>query len=345
MIYLNCDYSEGGHPRIMDALMRTNMEQTVGYGQDEHCRHAAELIRKRIGRDDADIHFLVGGTQTNFTMIAAALRTHEAVISPARGHICVHETGAVEATGHKVIHIPATDAKLKAEQIDECMEFHADEHFVKPKLVYISQPTELGTVYSKAEIEAIRQKCDKYGLYLYIDGARLAVGLTCSACDMTIEDMARLSDAFYIGGTKNGMLFGEALVILNEKLKPDFRFVLKQKGGMLAKGRLLGIQFEEMFKDDLYFELGRHANHAADVLRDGLKAMGLDFVTDSPTNQIFPIFENHVLTKLSECCVYEDEGKIDENHRAVRFCTSWATPMKDVEELLCILKKIMGQQC
>ncbi len=340
MIFLKCDYGEGAHPRIWEALMKTNMEQCVGYSQDPHSRHAAELIKARIGRPDADIHFLVGGTQTNFTTICSVLRPHEAVISPGRGHICMHETGSVESRGHKVIHLPSVDSKIRAEQIDECVEFHADEHFVKPKLVYISQPTELGAMYTKAELLAIREKCDKHGLYLYIDGARLAVGLTCEACDTSLEDIANIADAFYIGGTKIGMLFGEAVVLLNDDFKKDFRFIIKQNGGMLAKGWLLGAQFEEMFKDDLYFELGKHANEVAKVLRDGLTELGVRFSSNSPTNQLFMIIPNEKIPEMDKYFIYEDEGKYDEGHRNVRFCTSWATPMEDAYKAIEIMKEI-----
>ena len=337
MIFLRNDYSEGAHPQILDALCKSNMDQTVGYGLDEHCLHAAELIKARIKREDADIHFLVGGTQTNFTAISAFLRPHEAVISSARGHICVHETGAIEACGHKIVAMPSQDAKLKAEQIDEAMAYHEDEHFVKPKMVYITNSTELGTIYTKAELLEIREHCDKYNLYLYLDGARLASGLTAPENHLTIEDIASLTDAFYIGGTKNGALFGEALVLLNPALKPDFRHILKQKGGMLAKGRLLGIQFEELFRENLYFELGEHANKMAELLRNGLLSKRYEFLTDSKTNQMFPIFSNEIVAFLEEQVSFEKEGKVDEQHQCIRFVTSWATQESDIEKLLNLL--------
>ncbi|MGN0711382.1 MAG: threonine aldolase family protein [Anaerovoracaceae bacterium] len=334
MIFFMNDYSEGAHPQILKALTETNMEQTVGYGLDPHCMNAAELIKKRIGKPDAAVHFFIGGTETNYTSIAAFLRPHEAVISPARGHICVHETGAVEARGHKIITIPTENAKLNPDLIDEEMRRHEDEHWVKPKMVYISNTTELGTIYKKAELEAIRKKCDKYGLYLYLDGARLASALTSPENDLTIEDIANLTDAFYIGGTKNGALFGEALVILNPKLNEDFRWILKQSGSMLAKGRLLGVQFEEFFKDDLYFKLGQHANDMAKLLRDGIAAKGYRFLTDSPSNQLFPIFPNELVAKLEKEVAFEKEGPVGDNEYSIRFVTSWATPEEDVKKLL-----------
>lgn len=342
MIYMGCDYSEGAAPQILEALVRTNMEQSEGYGMDEHCMNAAKLIKETIGRDDVDIHFTVGGTHTNVTVIASMLRPFEAVIAPETGHICRHETGGVEATGHKIVHMRTTDGKLRVEQIEEAVLFHSDEHFVKPRMVYISQPTELGTMYSLAELKAIREMCNKYNLYLYIDGARLAVGLTNSATDFKIEDLPDIADIFYLGGTKIGMLMGEAVVIVNDKLKPDFRFMIKHCGAMLAKGRLLGVQFEEMFKDKgkLYYELGSHANAMADKLRDGLGKMGFTFAVDSPTNQIFIRVSDAQAEALKEYCVYEPDGTLDPGYQRIRFCTSWATPESDVDELLKVLEEI-----
>lgn len=339
MIYFINDYSEGAHPRIMQALERTNMEQHVGYGEDMHCLNAARLIKKRIGREDVDVHFLVAGTQTNLIAISSFLRPHQAVISTIQGHICVHETGAIEATGHKIIAMPSGNAKLKPCQIDEAMAAHLDEHMVQPKMVYITNATELGTIYKKEELFEIRKKCDEYGLYLYLDGARLATALTCEENDLTIEDIAKLTDAFYIGGTKNGILFGEALVIANPILKEDFRFLIKQRGGLLAKGRLLGIQFEELFKDDFYFELAQNANDMAKLLKDGILNLGYKFVANSSTNLLFTVIPNKVHEELSKVCYYEAENPVDENNIAARFCTSWATPKEDVEELLRLLKE------
>lgn len=337
MIFLRCDYSEGAHPKVLDALIKTNMEQTVGYGEDPHCLNAAEIIKKRIGRTDSDVHFFVGGTQTNFTSITAFLRPHEAVISSERGHICVHETGAVEARGHKIITLPTTDAKLYAEQLDEVIRCHEDEHWVRPKMVYISNTTELGTIYKKAELQEIKKRCEKYGLYLYMDGARLASALTSPENDLTIEDIAQLTDAFYIGATKNGALFGEALVISNPELKKEFRWILKQSGSMLAKGRLLGVQFEAMFEEDLYFKLGQHANDMAQLLRDGITAKGYKFLSDSPSNQIFPIFPSELVAKLEQAISFEKEGPVGDSEYCIRFVTSWATPKEDIDKVLAML--------
>jgi len=340
MIFFRNDYSEGAHPKVMEALNTTNMKQTLGYGEDEYCAAAAEMIKNIIQRNDAEVHFLMAGTQTNFTAISAFLRPHEAVIAPARGHICVHETGAIEATGHKIVAMPTDDAKLRAEQIDEAVLFHCDEHMVKPKMVYITNTTELGTIYTKTELLEIRERCDKYGLYLYMDGARLASALTCEENDLTLQDIAKLVDAFYIGGTKNGALFGEALVLLNKELMPEFRYILKQKGGMLAKGRLLGVQFEALFKDNLYYDLAAHANKMAKQLREGISALGYSFIVDSPTNQIFPIFPNNMVAKLEEQCTFELERAMDETHTCIRFVTSWATPEEDVYKILQLIKEL-----
>ena len=340
MIFFRNDYSEGAHPAILEALVKTNDHQTIGYGEDEYCREAADLIRARIGRPDADVHFLVGGTQTNLTALSSFLRPHEAVISPARGHICVHETGAIEATGHKIIAMPTEDAKIRPEQIEEAVHFHCDEHMVKPRVVYITDSTELGTIYTLKELEEIREVSSRHGLYLYLDGARLASALTAPGNDVTLEDLARLTDAFYIGGTKNGMLFGEAIVILNDRLKEDFRYLIKQKGGLLAKGRLLGVQFKAAFENDLYFEMGTHANRMATLLRDGIRDLGYGFLVDSPTNQLFPVFPNSLVDKLYEVCSFEEEGPVDDDHRSIRFVTSWATPEADVHRLLEVIRQL-----
>lgn len=341
MLYFMNDYSEGAHPRIMEALVKTNMDQHVGYGLDAHCDNAKKLIQKRIGKLDADVHLLVAGTQTNTIAISSFLRPYEAVISTNLGHIAVHETGAIEATGHKIIEMPSKDGILKPEDIDKACKSHLDEHMVLPRLVYISNASEMGTIYKKAQLQAIRKKCDEYGLYLYLDGARLATALTCDDNDLTIEDIADLTDAFYIGGTKNGMLFGEALVILNPDLKPYMRHSIKQRGGLLAKGRLLGIQFEEIFKDDLFFEISRHTNEMSSLLRNGLKNLGLGLVTESPTNLSFVVLPNYIHKELSKHCYYEAERPFDENNMEARFVTSWATPKEDVEKLIDLLGKLI----
>ncbi len=337
MFYFKNDYSEGCHPRILDALKRTNLDQTVGYGLDEHCAEAAALIKKAVACETAEVHFLVGGTQTNLTAISAFLRPHHCVLAAATGHVNVHETGAIEATGHKVATRPTPDGKLTAPLVQDMVDEHTDEHMVKPGLVYLSQSTELGTVYTKAELESLYACCRQNGLLLYIDGARLACALTSQSCDVTLADLPGLCDAFYIGGTKNGMLFGEALVIVNDALKADFRFFIKQRGGMLAKGRLLGIQFEEQFRDGLYLELGRHANACAQRLQAGLVEKGYPLLQHSPTNLVFPILTPEQLERFSRLAVFEPWAHLSDGRTAIRLVTSWATRPDAVEGLLAAL--------
>lgn len=319
------DYSEGAHPRILQALIETNLEQVEGYGIDCYTLKAAQLLRQKIGRNDIDIHFFSGGTQTNLTAISAFLRPHEAIIAANTGHILVHETGAIEATGHKIISCEVTNGKLDPDHIKAAIAMHTDEHMVKPKLVYISNPSEIGSIYKKAELEQLSQCCKENHLFLFVDGARLGSALCSDENDMTLTDLATLVDAFYIGGTKNGALMGEALVICNAFLKDDFRFHMKQKGALLAKGKLLGIQFLELFKDDLYFDLARHANKMAGLLRNAIANAGYQFLTDSPSNQIFPILPNWLITKLEENYSFYVWSKVDHDHSAIRLVTSWAT--------------------
>lgn len=334
-----CDYSEGAHPQIIDALIRTNLEQTDGYGLDNHCWNAASLIKEKLGREDVDIHFLVGGTQTNLTAISAFLRPHEAVISAKTGHIQVHETGAIEATGHKILTEATPDGKLTPKEIQSAIDDHEDEHMAKPKLVYISNTTEIGSVYGKAELAQLSEICRKNNLILFMDGARLASALTSEENDLTLADIVGLVDAFYIGGTKNGALMGEALVICKESLKEDFRYHIKQKGGLLAKGRLLGIQFEELFRDDLYFELARHGNRMASILNKGFVDLGYSFLTRSPSNQIFPILPISLIEKLEEDYSFYRWKKIDEDHSALRLVTSWATEEVKVNDFVSKLNQ------
>jgi len=345
MIRFNCDYQEGAHPRILEKLMETNMVQTCGYGEDEVCDEARALIRDLCQAPDAYVQFLVGGTQANFTLLAAALRCYQGVISAETGHIAVHETGAVEATGHKVITLPQVNGKITAAQVDEYCSLHfgddSHEHMVMPKAVYISEATELGTVYNRAELSAMREVCDKWNLYLYIDGARLGYAMVSDGCDVDLPFMAQVADAFYIGGTKQGALFGEAMVILNDALKKDFRYVIKQKGGMLAKGRLLGLQFNELMRDGLYFDLARHAVDLAMKLKKALGAMGVAFLVDSPSNQQFAILPDAVLAKLSEKYSYSYQQRMDETNSAVRFCTSWATREDHVDALIADIEALL----
>lgn len=338
MIRFNSDYTEGAHPLILQRLTETNMEQTTGYGEDEYCQKAAELIRNVIKAPNAYVQFLVGGTQTNTTVIASALRPHQGVISAESGHINIHETGAIEATGHKVLSLPSLDGKLRAEQVENCIKAHlADEsmeHTVQPKMVYISNPTEYGTIYMKQELEAISKVCKKYGLYLFLDGARLGYGLACRSNNLDLPSIASFCDVFYIGGTKVGALFGEAVVITNDTLKEDFRYNIKQRGGMLAKGRLLGLQFITLFEDNLYFQISAHAAMLADRIRETLDEMGIKFKIDSPTNQIFPILPDTLLEELKKEFAYTYDARIDATHSSIRFCTSWGTREEHVDALL-----------
>lgn len=341
-ILFQCDYNEGAHPKILERLAATNMEQTVGYGEDAYCMAAAEKIRSACGDENLAVHFLVGGTQTNVTVIDSALRSHQGVLCAVSGHINVHETGAVEACGHKVLGLPSEGGKITAEQVEKAYKGHIEdgsfEHMVQPKLVYISNPTELGTIYSKTELTALSEVCRKNDLYLFMDGARLGYGLVSPGNDLTLEDIARLCDVFYIGGTKVGALFGEAVVIRNKELKKDFRYFIKQKGGMLAKGRLLGLQFDTLFTDDLYFEISRHGIALAEKLRAAFEEKGYPYLVPNRTNQIFVILPDAALEKLGEKFGYCYEHRVDESRSAVRFCTSWATKEENVDALIACIK-------
>lgn len=344
MIRFNSDYTEGAHERILQRLVETNMEQTDGYGNDPHCERAVSYIKSLCKSNEIDVHFLVGGTQTNLIVIASALRPHQGVIAVDSGHINVHEAGSVEACGHKVLTVPGTMGKLSAGQVKALCQEHIDdvnrEHAVQPKMVYISNPTELGTLYSKAELTAIHEVCRKYQLFLFVDGARMGYGLMAPGNDLTLEDYARLTDVFYIGGTKVGALFGEAVVICNDVLKTDFRYLMKQKGAMLAKGRLLGIQFETLFEDGLYFEISAHAVRMAEKLRVAFREKGYPFLMENPTNQIFPIMPDAQLETLSKEFAFSLWERIGEGRSAARFCTSWATKEENVEKLIQALRDL-----
>lgn len=337
MIYFNSDYLEGTHPSIMKRLMDTNMAQSVGYSEDEYCAAAREKIKAACETPDADVHFLVGGTQTNTTVIASILRPYQGVIAPTTGHINCHETGAIESTGHKVLALPTDNGKITAQQIEEYYLWHHTspdfEHIVMPGMVYISYPTEGGTIYSKAELTAIYETCQRCGLPLYIDGARMGYGLMSDECDLTLPELARLCDVFYIGGTKVGALFGEAVVVMNPALKKDFRFFMKQRGGMLAKGRLLGIQFDTLFTDDLYLKISRHAIDMAHQIREIFVSAGYPLLFDSPTNQQYPIMPDSELAEIGKNFGYEYWERVDETHSGVRFCASWATKQENVDAL------------
>ena len=345
MVYFTSDYTEGCHERILQRMMQTNLEQTPGYGTDYHCMNAARYIKGECGREDIDVHFLVGGTQTNLTLIDAALRPHQGAVCAESGHIHVHETGAVEATGHKCMTLPSSDGKITAEQVANLVHLHrideSMEHTVQPGLVYISNPTEYGTIYSKAELERLSAVCRENDLFLYLDGARLGYGLRCRENDVTLADLANLCDAFYIGGTKVGALFGEALVLTHPALKRDFRYLIKQHGGMLAKGRLLGIQFETLFEDGLYWQISDHALRMADTLRTALMNAGLPMQVQSPTNQLFPIVPDTLLAKIREKYAVTYMNRVDEGSSCIRLCTSWATREEDVRAFCADLKEML----
>ena len=335
------DYSEGAHPRVLEALTKTNLLQTCGYGTDPICRETADLIRTLCKAPQADVHFLVGGTQTNQVVVAALLAPYEAVISTHAAHVNTHETGAIEATGHKVCDVFAPDGKLTPELVESVLAQHnGTEHMVLPRMVYISDTTEMGTVYTKAELTALRRCCDQHDLLLYLDGARLGSALTAPSNDLTLADVAALTDAFYIGGTKNGILFGEALVL--SKPHPHFRWHMKQRGPVLAKGRLLGVQFRALLQDGLFFDIARHANAQAQRLAEGMEALGIPFSTPPVSNQLFVILQNETVARLQELGYeFETDHEVDPAHTCIRLVTSWATPDQAVEDFLRDLKGIL----
>ena len=336
----SCDYLEGAHPAILQRLCETNFAQTAGYGTDEYCESAREKIRAACGAPNAEIHFLVGGTQTNATVIDALLRSYEGVIAADTGHISVHEAGAIESTGHKVITLPHHAGKLDAAELDDyCATFYADdnhEHMVFPGLVYISHPTEYGTIYGKAELEAIAETAHRHGMPLFVDGARLGYALTTTGSDMTLADLATIADVFYIGGTKVGALCGEA-VVFPHGAPAHFMTMVKQQGALLAKGRLLGIQFDVLFTNDLYTKISKNAIDTANALKKGLAAKGYRFFMDSPTNQVFVILDNAQLAALEGRAKFGFWEKFDDTHTVVRIATSWATRMEEIEQLIALM--------
>lgn len=339
-----CDYTEGAHPRIIEALVKTNMEQTRGYGLDDHCVHARQLILQACGNANASVHFLVGGTQTNMTVIDAVLRSHQGVISAATGHINVHETGAVEGTGHKVLTIESSDGKLSAGAVAALCKAHFDdddepEHTVQPGMVYLSNPTENGLIYTKAELSTLSSVCHRYDLPLFMDGARLGYGLTSEDNDLSLTDIASLCDVFYIGGTKVGALFGEAVVFSNTKIEKNFRYQIKRHGGLLAKGRLLGIQFETLFTDNLYFDIARKANAQALSIRKAFMEKGYRMWNESKTNQQFVLMDDEQLKRLEGHFVVARWGKDVDDMNIVRICTSWATTDESVESLITYINE------
>ena len=343
MLYFHNDYNEMCHPGVWERLQALQGQSVNGYGVDPFCDAAADKIRALCGNGDLAVHFLVGGTQTNLTVIAAALRPHQAALTVAGGHINVHETGSVEATGHKVVALPAADGKITAAQVAQAGKAQQEngdkEHMVQVKMVYISNPTELGTLYTLAELEAISTACRQYGFYLFVDGARLGYGLTAKGNDVGLSDLARLCDVFYIGGTKCGAMFGEAVVIANKAIAEDFRYIIKQRGGMLAKGFLLGAQFDALMTDGLYFEITGKANAQADRIRQTLAERNVPLFVPGVTNQVFPILPDAVLAELGKEFTFAEIQRYDETHRVVRFCTGWATTDENVEKLCNALRK------
>ena len=338
MLYFASDYMEGAHPAILKRLTETNLEHSVGYGLDEYSESAGNRIRSACCAPDADVFFLSGGTQTNAVLIGAILRPWQGVIAADTGHISCHEAGAIEAVGHKVMTLPQHDGKLAAQDIERCvMTYLQDEnrdHLVMPGMVYLSQPTESGTLYSLQELKQISAVCRSHDLTLYLDGARLAYALACPENDVSLPDLAALCDAFYIGGTKCGTLYGEAVVIPKHDFIPHLFTIIKQRGALLAKGRIAGIQFDTLFTDDLYFHIGKNAIDTADRIRKALAEKGYTFAFQTPTNQIFILLNQRQLASLSEKIVMGFWEKIDEEHTVMRIATSWATQKEDVDRLI-----------
>lgn len=341
MLHFDCDYMEGAHPEVMRRLQETNLEQTPGYGCDPHTERARELIRQACGAPQAEVHFLVGGTQTNATVIDGLLRRHEGVLAAESGHINVHEAGAIEAAGHKVLTLPSHEGKVRAEEVDRWIEeFYRDEtwpHMVVPGMLYLSHPTEFGTLYTLSEMEAIHAVCQRYSIPLYLDGARLSYALASEENTLTLRDIARLCEVFYIGGTKTGLLFGEAVVITRPELLPHFFTLVKQHGALLAKGRLLGVQFETLFTEELYLRIARQAISTARRLKEALLAKGYRLHIDSPTNQQFFVLPNREIDRLSQYATFELWGPRGKEESVVRFVTSWATTDEQIDALIARL--------
>ena len=341
MLCFENDYSEGAHPEILEHLIETNMEQLSGYGTDIYCQKAKEKIRNACGMPDAEVFLLTGGTQTNQIIIDTVLAPYEGVIAARTGHVSTHEAGAIEFTGHKVLELPEKEGKIQATDLKDLLEtFYGDgnhEHMVFPGMVYISHPTEYGTLYSKQELKDLSAVCREYKIPLYMDGARLIYGLVSEGTDLTLQDIAQLCDCFYIGGTKAGLLCGEAVVFTGKNMPAHFLTRVKQHGALLAKGRLLGVQFDALFTDELYLKIGENAITTAAVLKNGLKEKNYEFYIDSPTNQIFVVLNNVQMKKLSEQVVFSFWEKKDDSHTVIRFATSWATRMEDVHKLLTLL--------
>lgn len=338
MIHFDQDYAEGAHPKILERLIETNMKQEAGYGEDLYSQNARNYIKGLCENENVDVHFLSAGTQTNTIVIASALRPHQGVIAADSGHIQTLETGAIEAVGHKILLLPTEAGKITAESVrDLCEEYwnnNANIHKVQPAMLHIANPTELGTLYTKEELEALRAVTEKYQLKFFVDGARLGYGLAAETNRITMKNMVDLTDVFYIGGTKNGALLGEAVVIKDDELKRDFRSIMKQKGALLAKGRLLGIQFETLFKDHLFFEIAEDAVQQAMRIKETLIENGVSLKYENNTNQLFPILPNEMLEELEKNFKFLKMEKEDENHQLVRICTSWGTKKENVDYLI-----------
>ncbi len=343
MVSFESDYIAGAHPEIIRRLSETNLEPLSGYGSDKYCESAKEKIRKAIGLENADVEFLVGGTQANAVIISTMLSDYEGVIAAKTGHISTHEAGAIEFTGHEVLELPEKNGKIVPADLKAYLQdFYANdthEHMTFPGMVYISHPTEYGTLYSKEEMEGISEICHEHEIPLFLDGARLGYGLMSKDTDVTISDIAELCDVFYIGGTKVGALCGEAVVFTKGNKPRHFMTSVKKRGALLAKGRLLGVQFDTLFTDDLYFRIGSYAIEMAEKLKEIFKSHGLSFYIDSPTNQQFVILENDRMEKMKEKVVFSFWEKFDENHTVVRFATSWSTTEADLEELKAVLEE------
>ena len=334
------DYGEGAHPLVMQRLLETNLEHTCGYGLDDYSLRAQALILEKAKKPDAQVHFVVGGTSANLIALSAFMRPYEAAVAAAGGHINVHETGAIEGSGHKVLIADSCEGKVTAQGLRAVCELHTDEHMVRPRVLYISQPTETGTVYSLAELRALRAVCDEFGMVLYADGARLGSALMSRGCDVTLADMAALCDCFTIGGTKNGLLFGEAMVITNPELQRDFRFMIKNRGGMLAKGRLNGLMFVTALEHDDYFAWARHANAMADVIREAMERAGIEAFQKTATNQVFAVLTAEQEARLAQAFAFERWGALPDGRVAVRFVTSWATTPEEAKQLADALEAL-----
>lgn len=335
------DYAEGAHPKILEALIQSNLEQQNGYGLDDYSLNAEKIIQQKLKSPKSKVYLVSGGTQANLIVISALLRPHESVVAASTGHIFTNESGAIEATGHKVHALETVDGKIRTNDIQKIIDVHQNKpHQVKQKLVYISNSTEIGTIYSKKELVDLYNFCQEKNLYLFVDGARLGHALTAETNDLTLEDFGKYTDAFYLGGTKNGALIGEAIVINNENLQEEFGFHLKQKGAMLAKGRLLGIQFQELLKDDLYFDLAKHANQQAMKIKDAFIQIGCNFLCETFTNQLFPILSQNQIDQLSKNFDFYVWKKLDVEKSAIRLITSWATTDQVVSDFINEIKNL-----